>query len=335
MEYSAIILGSLVISRSGILLCLSGLSGCCLFFSLQRRRTKYLYPAALVALVGLLLALPFSRLIHWYSNTSQYASFALALTDYSKGGFASVGVFAAFLLSALVFWLLGIVPKLAPLLDDLSCAGALSAAIGKLACGFSLVCRSKFSFENPALRRLPFMISSTLSTGAEEWRIATFALQAIAYFLICLLSLCLIKSKKRAGDSFALTLSLIGAIHVVLDSTRYDAVYLRSNGFVSITQICCVVALLATAVYFSLRGIKEGGRVRKLVFCWLLWVVCAGVGGYCEYYVQRHAGLFLPTYALMELCFLACFALNWYMSNIRAKKATAVISDEQEPSPAP
>ncbi len=323
MDHTAFILGSLELSRSGVLLSLSALSGCCMLFALRRRRKKALFSPAAVLILGLLLSLPLSRLLHWYSNTSQYASLGAALTDYSSGGFVSVGVYAAFLLSALALWLLGIVPVSPALLDDMACAGALAAAVGKLACRSSPVCRSKFSFSSEALRRLPFMISSTLSNGAEEWRIATFALQSIAYFLIFFTAWWMLGKKKRAGDVFALTLSFIAAVQVVLDSTRYDAAYFRSNGFVSITQVCCLAVLLSALVFFSLRSVKEGGGIgKKHILCWLLWAAFAGVGGYCEYYVQRHAGLFLPTYAVMSLCFLCCFGLICLLSKTHKQPRT-------------
>ena len=316
MENTALILGSVSNSYSGVLLSLSALSGCSLFFALRRKRKNGMNGAAALCVLGLLLSVPFCRFLHWYSNSSQYPSFLSALTDYRSGGFVVLGAFGAFLLSALLVKALGLVRDLPALLDDLAPAGALALAVGKLSCRFSQICRSKFSFESEKLRRLPFMISSTLSNGAEEWRIATFCLQSLAYLFICGFALWLRKRKKRAGDIFALTLSLMAAVQVVLDSTRYDAAYFRSNGFVSITQVFCVAALLAVLVVFSVRSVKSyGGVKRRHLLCWLLWAVCAGVGGYCEYYVQRHAGAFLPTYAVMESCFLGCFAVNRVMCN--------------------
>lgn len=329
MENAALILGSLTFSRSGVVLCLAALSGGCAFLGLQRNRRKDLFPAMAVLLFGVLLSLPLSRLIHWYSNTSQYPSFFAALTDYSTGGFVVLGVYAAFLLSALLMYALGAVRKLPTLLDDLSCAGMLAASLGKLACLFSPVCRSKFTLEGEFFRRLPFMVSSTLSNGTVEWRIATFCLQSIAYFLIFLAAALLFRGR-RGGESFALTLSLAGAVHVVLDSTRYDAAYLRSNGFVSITQIFCLAALLAVAVVFSVRSVKRSGLCGRHFLYWLLWAAFAGVGGYCEYYVQRHGASFLRTYTLMELCFLALFVLNLLLCDFRPKKKTASPAEEPE-----
>lgn len=315
METTALILGSVSIGYSGVLLSLSALSGCSLFFALRRKRKNGMNGAAALCVLGLLLSVPFCRFLHWYSNSSQYPSLLSALTDYRSGGFVVTGAFAAFLLSALLVKAPGQVRELPALLDNLAPAGALALAVGKLSCYFSPVCRSKFSLEGEFFRRLPFMVSSTLSNGTTEWRIATFFLQSLAYLFICGFALWQGKKKKRVGDVFALTLSLMAAVQVVLDSTRYDAAYFRSNGFVSITQVCCVAALLTVLVVFSVRSVKSCGRVkRRHLLCWLLWAVCAGVGGYCEYYVQRHAGAFLPTYAVMESCFLGCFAVNWAMS---------------------
>ncbi len=315
MENTALIIGSLSISYSGVLLFLGALSGSCLLFGLQRRTNTGVSDAAALLCPGLLLSVPLSRFLHWYSNSSQYASFASALTDYGSGGYVVLGVYAAFLLSALLLWALGSIRKLPALLDSLAPAGALALAIVKLSCRFSQVCRSKFSFESESLRRLPFMIASTLSNGGTEWRIATFCLQAIAYLLVCAAALLMLQKKKRAGDTFALTLSLTGAVQVVLDSTRYDAAYFRSNGFVSITQVFCVSALVIVGIVFSVRSVRSCGGVKlRHILCWLLYALCAGVGGYCEYYVQRHAGLFLPTYAVMGGCFLLCHGVNCVLS---------------------
>jgi len=84
---------------------------------------------------------------------------------------------------------------------------------------------------------------------------------------------------------------------------RYDGLYTRLNGFVSLPQICCTAALVFTAVLLSVRSVKKAGGVRP--YHWIIWLVlllCFGGGGYMEYYVQRHGNLYVKAYSIMGLC---------------------------------
>ena len=113
----------------------------------------------------------------------------------------------------------------------------------------------------------------------------------------------------RDGNVFFLFLALYAAFTVMLDSTRYDALYLRSNGFVSLTQICCVAGLLFSTVVCSVRSVMANGLRPWHFVLWLLWAAGAGLAGYMEYYVQRHAAEFLFAYAVMEGALLLLFAI--------------------------
>lgn len=338
MQTIAYILPFTTVYYSGIVLALAALGSVSLLLALRRKQGKDLTGVALLALLSLLLALPLSRLVHWYCNSEQYASFAAAMTDYSSGSYSSLGVAAAVLFSALLLRALGVLRDLPAVLDCVAPAGALALCIGRMACLFSSVDRSKFTLQGEFFRRLPFMVSSTLPSGGTEWRIATFALESITCGIMCAVFLLLFtrlrtvpryQKEWKNGNVFLLFIGLYGAVTLVLDSTRYDALYFRSNGFVSITQIFCLASLLLGTVLYSVRSIQCRGLRKWHIALWLVWLSAAGVGGYMEYVVQRHNDRFLSAYTVMELCFLLTYVLECLLC--RSTRAPS----EEEASPAP
>ena len=318
MQTIALILPHAVVYYSGLILALAILGGGALLLALRTAQGREIHSALLFLLLSLLLGLPLSRLVHWYCNSAQYASFASAMTDYSSGGYAPLGAALGMLLSALLLRLFGAVRDLPALLDCAAPAAALSMGIGRLASLFTSANRSKFTLEGEFFRRLPFMTSAVTPSGGVEWRIATFAWESISCFVLCLVLLALfrpLRSQKRFrtswrdGNVFFLFLALYAAFTVMLDSTRYDALYLRSNGFVSLTQICCVAGLLFSTVVCSVRSVMANVLRPWHFVLWLLWAAGAGLAGYMEYYVQRHAAEFLFAYAVMEGALLLLFAI--------------------------
>ena len=94
-------------------------------------------------------------------------------------------------------------------------------------------------------------------------------------------------------------MTLYSCGQVVTDSTRYDALFLRSNGFVSLEQILCAVVIFTVLVLYSVRSIMA----RRFRF-WhpILWLAALGglgTEGYMEYYFQRHGNEYLFAYSLM------------------------------------
>ena len=152
-------------------------------------------------------------------------------------------------------------------------------------------------------------------TGELEYRLATFMLQAMvagAIFL-ALLVFYLVGQKKRNlkdGDTALLFLSAYGASQVLLDSTRYDSLFLRSNGFISVVQILGAVALVAALVVFSVRMVKALGWKKWFLGLWLLALAFIGGAGYMEYHVQRHGDQFVFAYTVMGICLVCVVALT-------------------------
>jgi len=148
-------------------------------------------------------------------------------------------------------------------------------------------------------------------SGVTEYRLATFLLQAMAAggMFLALLVWYLVKQKNRKdGDTALMFLLLYGASQVILDSTRYDALVLRSNGFLHAVQLLGSGAMVLTAVIFSVRLVRAGGWKKWHPALWLAQAGCFSLAGYMEYYVQRHGHEAVFSYTIMGAA-LAVFAV--------------------------
>ncbi len=235
------------------------------------------------------------------------------------------------LLAFLLVRLLRLTRDLPSLLDCAAPAAALGIALGRLGDLFTASDRGKIIFDDPAMQRLPFASAVVNSTsGATEWRFATFAFQSIWCALLCVVFLAAALDCRRRplqrerwgrGNVFALFMALYASGQVVLDSTRYDALFLRSNGFVSLEQIVCGVVIAAVIVLYSVRSIK----LRRFRFwhplCWVLALAGLGLAGYMEYYVQRHGDAYRLAYGLMCLGLLVTFGVTFFLFRSTMRRA--------------
>lgn len=278
--------------------------------------------------LSLVASLCLGRLIHWYCRFESYAGLAAAMTDLGSGGFSLIGAFLGVALACLLVRGLGLTRDLPGLLDALAPAGALGIALGRLGELFTGADRGKFLITDPALQRLPWAASVTNAAGGTEWRLATFCLQSIFSAGLCLLLLLaffLPRKRRPLRESWArgnvAALFLLGycAGQIVLDSTRYDALFLRSNGFVSLEQILCALTLGAVLALYAVRSVKTLGLRPLHPLSWLLALACLGGAGYMEYYVQRHGDRWLTAYGVMSACLLVYVLLTWitYRSTLR------------------
>lgn len=278
-------------------------------------------------ILATLAALPLSfaaslylgRLIHWYCRFESYGSFSAAMGDMSTGGFSLIGVFLGVILACLLLRAVRLTRDLPGLLDIMAPAGALGVALGRLADLFTTADRGKMLVTNPALQRLPWAASVVNTAGGTEWRAATFCFQSIFAAALCLalLAAFFLRANRRylregwnTGNVAAAFLLLYCASQIVLDSTRYDALFLRSNGFVSLEQIICAVVLAAVLAMYSVRSLKARGFHLRHLVIWVLALACLGGAGYMEYYVQRHGDRYLLAYGVMSACLLAYVVLT-------------------------
>jgi prolipoprotein diacylglyceryltransferase len=274
------------------------------------------------------LSMVLSRFVHWYSRSDSYPGFLAAMTDYSSGGYALIGVFAGCILAALILRLFRRVESLGQLLDCACIAGAAGIAVGRLSCFFNADDRGMLLTE---LTRLPLAYGSVSPiSGQEEFRLATFLLQAFAVGILFLALLHFYVKQDRAphpcghGDVFGIFMVIYCAMQAVLDSTRYDSLFLRSNGFVSLVQILCLVTLVVSLVIFSIRMVKAMGWHPGFLLLWVPALALLGGAGYMEYFVQRHGDQAPFAYAIMSLCLasyvLLTLAVRWIGVRLQRQK---------------
>ncbi len=309
MNKIAFIYDGIIINWSTIIIVLAIVCAVCLCFAMAVRKVGLVTSAAVMLPIALLLSLILGRLLHWYCRSDEYQSLAQAFSDFSVGGFSIIGVALGCFAAAALVRLTGLCPSFGSLLDAVSPGAALGIAIGRLSFLFNYADRGKIFIENEAYRCLPLGSAVVNSTsGAAEWRFATFFIQALLAGLICLVCIALSyrfeKLEKRSGKGSDGSVFIVFALcwlsgDILLDSTRYDALFLPSNGFVSFMQIFAIVVIALILFYLSFQSVK---------FNWLkwwhflLWILClAGLGcaGYMEYYVQRHGDLYMMCYCLM------------------------------------
>lgn len=300
MEQIAFISGNSVFYWNSVVLALAAGAASCIFLAFYLPGGR---PGAAAAAVpgALVLSLFFGRLLHWYFRPDSYPGFWSAITDYTSGGYALMGCFVGCAAAAGLVRLLRLEPFAPAMLDAMSLGGCAGIAVGRLACFFSAADRGQLM----PFTALPLAYPvNNVVTGAPEYRLATFVLQAMAAALIfaALAVFFLLGKKRRTGDVTLLFLLLYGLTQAVLDSTRYDSLYLRSNGFVSAVQLLSAAALVGVSALFSARMVKGRGMRRRYVPLWIGMLALLGGAGYMEYFVQRHGDRALLSYAIMTAC---------------------------------
>ena len=157
------------------------------------------------------------------------------------------------------------------------------------------------------VRTLPFASPViNVVSKATEYRFATFLLQSVTTGLLTLVLVGFYLGRRgkkwKDGEVSLIFLLCYCAAQVILDSTRYDSMYFRSNGFVSVVQVLGAVALVAITVIFSVRLVKKRGFCRGYVLPWSLMAGLLGCAGYMEYFVQRHGNQAALAYSVMSAC---------------------------------
>lgn len=289
MDRIAFIFGEIFIYWSSIVLTLAVAVAIFLFLAFYLWREGNGAAAAAVIPLAIVLSLVFSRFMHWYCRADSYAGFSSAMTNYGSGGYALMGAFAGCALAAVIVRLAGITRNLPHMLDCMSMAGCGGIAVGRLACFFNTQDRGQIV---ASMQELPWVYPVTNSVSGElEYRLATFVIQAMvtgAIFLLLLIFILATWRKRRDGDTALVFVLLYSASQVVLDSTRYDSLFFRSNGFVSIVQVLSALGLGLACILFSIRLVKRNGFRRWYIGLWAAFAGLMGLGGYMEYYVQRH-----------------------------------------------
>lgn len=334
MEKIAFISGGTFIYWSSVILALAALAAIALFAALYLKKDGDTLALCVTIPVAVLLSIVLSRLVHWYCRADAYESFQAALTDYSWGGYALMGTFAACILTACVLRLARVVKNLPRMLDCMALAGGAGIAVGRLASMFNASDRGMIVADTIGLP-FAFPVTNTVS-GVVENRLATFMIQAIVTGVIVLALLLYMgwcRWRKRElidGDISLMFLAAYGSCQIVCDSTRYDSLFMRSNGFVSIVQILGLIALVTAIVLFSVRMVKHNGLKKYYFAIWAAMLGLMGAAGYMEYYVQRHGNEAAFAYSVMSSSLIATVLLTLtvrYLS-IRPKKEAPAAETE-------
>ena len=325
MDRIAFIMGELFIYWNSIILTLAAAGAICLFLALYLNKCGNAVAGFAAVPLAMVLSLVLSRFIHWYCRADSYNGFLDAMTNYSSGGFALMGVFFGCILAAVLLRLLKLHKNLPEMLDCMCIAGAAGIAVGRLASFFNASDRGQIV---EVTKSLPWVYPVTNAvSGATEYRLATFVIQAmVALVLFIALAVFYLKNKNyklKDGDATLIFLLVYGASQVVLDSTRYDSLFFRSNGFVSIVQVLGAISLAVAIVMFSVRLVKAKGFKFWYVPLWILIAGLIGGAGFMEYYVQRHGDEAVFAYTVMSSCLLVLIALTLLIRSLAVKAERA------------
>ncbi|MGM9604972.1 MAG: prolipoprotein diacylglyceryl transferase family protein [Faecousia sp.] len=321
MDRIAFMIGGTFIYWNSIVLTLAAGVAICVFLACYLPRGNG-NAAAVAVPMALVLSVVLARLVHWYFRPDSYTGFLAAMTDYTSGGYALLGVFLACGLTALVLRLLRLEMQPTRLLDAMSLGGCAGIALGRLACFFSTADRGQIL---QSIRSLPFAYPvNNVVTGAPEYRLATFVIQSMVTALIfgVLLLFFLLNRRRGAGDVTLLFALLYGMSQAVLDSTRYDSLFMRSNGFISVVQLSGAAAVVGASAWFSVRMVKVRGFRGWYPAIWIVMLALLGGAGYMEYFVQRHGDRALFSYSIMTACLgvIAALALFTYFRTRQAEE---------------
>lgn len=322
MEKAAFICGQTVIYWDSLILALAIAAGIFAFLSLYCKNSNHTITAACGVVMTLFLSAMLGRLIHWYSRTDSYPDFRTAMLDHSVGSYALAGVFLACLITAGVLVLFRLCRDLPRLLDCAALGVGIGIAVGRLSFFFNSSDRGLIV---PASWPLPLGCSVINPvSGVTETRLATFLLQSIVTGLIVAILLLRASPKRKrplaAGDASLLFLTWYCCSQIFFDSTRYDSLFLRSNGFISIVQILSAVGLVTAMVFFTVPLFAR--QKKKFFVLWLLFLAFTGGAGFMEYYVQRHGDQAGFAYSVMILC-LTAMAIVATMAHGSTRKAPA------------
>lgn len=310
MNQIAAILDSLVLYRYSLILALAAGAGICFFMACCSYVQIPSPQAAAAALAAVVLSLPLARLVYWYGRPDSFASLHQAMTTATTEDFALAGAFAGCTLAAL---LLGGRGGRRRMLDCMSIAGCAAIALGRLGCFFTDADRGQVMTQ---LTGLPWAYPVANASGYLEYRFATFLFQAAVAAVLAVFLAVVFSRKKRPGEVTVLFVLIYSASQVILDSTRYDSLYLRSNGFVSMVQILSAAALAVVLVMLCVRAVKIRGRKNWMIPLWAALVALFGGTAYMEYYVQRHGREAAFSYSIMGACLVCIVALGLFLWHV-------------------
>ena len=333
MSGAILTIGGLTLYKSALVIALGAAACFCLGFALYSAHGGFRPAFWLFAFCDLVLSILFTRFLHFYCHAEQYPSFWRAMTDYSVGGYVLAGLVPAALAAGGIVKAAGLTRNTARLFDCFAPGAALAVALIRLSALFNSTCRGKIVVHTPILQHLPLASAVSSSSGAAEYRFATFFVEFLLMCGVFLLVLRFFYTRRRRamkadqprdGNTALYALLLFGAAELPMDSTRYDSSFMQFNGFVSIGQMAAAFCILAVLIVWSVRSIRANGRGPFHWKIWGLWFLALAVTGFSEYFVQRFGNLYLVCYPVMAAgCFFLVRLTCRMYESICAKKKKA------------
>lgn len=290
----------------------------CLIAASERKNVLSVFACSVLsAVTGTLL----SRVVYWYCMPGQFDGILSALTDFSRGGYSLVGVIIGVVLAVLIVRLVRMTDSVLSLMDTIAPGAALGIGIGRLSGFFSADDKGNVVFTEPEMQRLPFAYPVTdETTGSVTWRFASFLWESAAAFLIFAVLMVLIFlrisgiKRMRRGSAAMTFLSMFGATQATLESTRYDALHMRSNGFISLMQLVALIMLLIPAVYYGIKLLVHNRNTKVPYVMWGTLLVAIGGAGFLEYKIQRSLYHALGMYPFQVIALTVVSLATMYMA---------------------
>ena len=317
MNSAMLVIGSMSLYKSALVIALGAAACFALFYALYSSHGGFGAAAWLFTAADIVLSVLFCRFLHYYCHAEQYGSFFKAMGNYSTGGYVLAGVVPAALAAAYLVKLAGLTQNPARLLDCFAPGAVLAVAFIRLSALFNSTCRGKITVRTPFFQHLPLAAPVTASSGAVEYRFATFFVEFLLLAVMFFLALRFFfkrrrkpmkAGQKRDGSTALYAMLLVAAVEMILDSTRYDSSFFPFNGFISVGQIGAAVCVLSALVTWSVRSVRANGRTAFHWTVWIGWFLALAVSGVSEYFVQRHGDWYLGCYAVMAV---GCFFMAW------------------------
>ena len=218
------------------------------------KRARRFVSLVIYAFSSLVLAAFFGRLIHWYSHYEIYESFSGAFAGV-EGSYHEAGMMAGFIVSAALCALMVGKEFRRKMMAACASGQMLFMTLVSLVSMFSDSDRGKAVITDAAYQGLPFSYITYLSDGSLQYRTAVFFWKFMILALITVVSLILFFRGRSAIETYVCYFAAMA----LLDSARYDASFLRSNGFVSLMQIVSGVFLIIALIVCVIRSARARG----------------------------------------------------------------------------
>ena len=196
MDKLALISGEQFLYWNSIVYTLAAATTICFFLAFYLGKRGNAVAGFTAVPLSMAIGLVAARFFHWYCRADSYESFASAMTDYTSGGYALLGVFVGCFAAACLLRLIRFSRSLPEMLDCMAISGCAGIAVGRLASFFNSSDRGQV-VEN--FKSLPFVYPVTNAvSGAVEYRLATFMLQSgLAGIIVILLLVFMLVQKLR------------------------------------------------------------------------------------------------------------------------------------------